>query len=1248
MFSFFLLAQASFSAAQNVTITATPDSGCVPLIVQFNDSVQSGTVINSWFWDFGYLGNTSTLEDPIYGYFTPGVFSVMLITQDTIGTIDTAYTTITVFDSPSVSLNGTDASCNGSCDGAIDAVITGGLPPYASIWGNGASSQDLSDLCFGNYSVTVYDGNSCSVIDSVTVNQPPALSASVTPTSPVLCFGDLGALTANVTGGVAPYFYLWSDGSTAPITVIAAGGTYSITISDFNGCTATAQSTITQNPQITLSVTTTPASASCDGTASVIASGGSGTYTYQWDFGGNICTASSCASLCSGTNYGLTVTDANNCSETEIVTIGSTERVWIQATPAFGCMPLSVQFSDSTDVGFDVVSWQWDFNDGSGSTLQAPTHMFTNPGVYTVGLVAIDSTGAIDTAFTAITVFDIPLIGLISTDASCSGTCDGTIDATVFGGTSPYTFMWSSGETTEDISNACVGTYSVTVTDALGCSFANSTTIQPDSLLVRVFTNDATTGNCDGTAAFQMLGGTFPYTFQLNSGATTVCNSIACGNLCPGNYSLTVTDSNGCSNTQPVIIGEDVAFTLGPEQDCINAIPVCDPIIIQTNAYQGVGATEDIDGSLSCLQNGENNSVWYIFEIAGSGILEFTISAISQPTDTIDYDFALFDITNASCADIINGGLEVRCNYAFTDSITGLRTGFTETSAGPGGDKFCAPLAVTPGQKFVLLIDNFSSLVNGFILDFTSGTATFNYPYSIDISKAGVLDCASDSLLSIEFSSPIPCTLLDTDGSDFQITGPSSITISGASSYHCSVANSTQEILLEYSGAFLPGQTYQITVDFTDSLAYCFSIPTDTFSFNADSTAEGFTVSITQLFPVFCAGDASGALTATVSGGVPPFNYQWSIGSSTQLIANLPTGNYSVTVIDDIGCSGFQQFTLQPGNSSCVWPGDANSDGIANNLDILSIGIAHGFTDFARPNATLAWDAQPCPDWSQNFANGVNYKHADCNGDSIVDNNDTLAVSLNYGLTHAKFPGQSCLNEPPLFVDLPDTLYPGDTVAAPILFGTASLPVTDLYGVAFSIGYDENIIDTNSVHVTYDNIWLNTQDSTILGFAKDFYFNGNADVAMSRTDHVNLAQRHGRIGILHFTIKDDVSGKNATTVTLEISITNTTAIDSAENLLFVCGDADSAIVVIEPNGLKQLNESFRAKIFPNPANEKLFVKTEKPMQHIALYSVHGKMLLKESPTQNFFEMNMQELPAGSYVLVLSNGKISEYHRVIKY
>jgi hypothetical protein len=216
-----------------------------------------GTAPYTYLWS-----NGATTED--LAGITAGTYTVTI--TDANGCTTTASVTIT---EPTATLGATttqtDVLCFGNSTGAIDLTINGGTAPYAYLWSNGATSEDLTNIAAGTYDVTITDGNGCTITSSVTITEPTATLAATTTQTDVLCFGNsTGAIDLTITGGTAPYAYLWSNGATSEDLAGITAGTYTVTITDANGCSTTASVTITE-PTATLGATTTQTDVLCFG-----------------------------------------------------------------------------------------------------------------------------------------------------------------------------------------------------------------------------------------------------------------------------------------------------------------------------------------------------------------------------------------------------------------------------------------------------------------------------------------------------------------------------------------------------------------------------------------------------------------------------------------------------------------------------------------------------------------------------------------------------------------------------------------------------------------------------------------------------------------------------------------------------------------------------------------------------------------------------------------------------------------------
>ena len=335
----------------------------------------------------------------------------------------------------------TNVSCFGLNNGSI-ALTMSLAGSYTYSWSNGASTASISNLAPGTYSVTITNSSGCTLVSSYTITQPLIVGASATATSNysgfnISCFGlSNGSATVTPSGGTAPYSYLWSTGATTQSITNVPAGTYSVTVKDTNNCTSPATVVLTQptalslNPVVSVNVS---CFGGANGTINITANGGVTPYTYSWSNGS---VQEDLSNLSAG-NYAVTITDGNGCS-----TIGS-------------------------------------------YTITEPT-------------LALSLTQT-------------------QTNVSCFGGTNGSLNITTIGGTAPYTYAWSNGSNSEDLSNITAGTYSLTITDSKGCQTTGTFTIteptQPISQ-TSVISNVLCFGGTSGAIDISVQGGTTVNTYQ--------------------------------------------------------------------------------------------------------------------------------------------------------------------------------------------------------------------------------------------------------------------------------------------------------------------------------------------------------------------------------------------------------------------------------------------------------------------------------------------------------------------------------------------------------------------------------------------------------------------------------------------------------------------------------------------------------------------------------------------------------------
>ena len=554
------------------TLTVTDSKGCIKIatatVVQpFGISVNVNLISNVTCFG-GNNGNASALAingtgnytylwstgatTAIVNNLTAGLFTVTATDQNGC----TANNTITITQPTALQIAfvKSDVVCNGGSNGSATANVSGGVSPYTYLWSNGVNSPTISNLMAGTYTVTIIDNVGCTKTGSVTISQPNAVTVITPSTINCICFGtSTGSATALASNGVAPYNYLWSNGgNTATINNIAAGA-YTVTATDANGCSATTVATITQPTPLTVSIAATTnvlCNGGATGSATGVANNGTAGYFYQWNTGATTATINN---LTAG-SYTITATDANGCNASATVNITQPSAISVNGTVVNvncnGSSTGSISLNVSGGAGGYSYLWSNGATTSSVNSLAAGTYTVTvkdaNNCTQSKSFNVIQST-AITGTFT-------------KTNVSCFGGNNGSLTINVSGGAAPYNYAWAIGATTATITNRPANTYTVTVTDALGCTNLFSSTItQPNQLVISpTVTNVSCNGGTNGSITIAMVGGVSPYTYLWSNGKTTANNT----GLVAGVYTLTVTDASSCSTQSLITVTQPPALDL--------------------------------------------------------------------------------------------------------------------------------------------------------------------------------------------------------------------------------------------------------------------------------------------------------------------------------------------------------------------------------------------------------------------------------------------------------------------------------------------------------------------------------------------------------------------------------------------------------------------------------------------------------------------------------------------------------------
>ncbi|MBN2669458.1 MAG: PKD domain-containing protein, partial [Bacteroidales bacterium] len=487
---------------------------------------------------------------------------------------------------------GTNPVCNGGSNGSILVTAVDGEVPFNVSWsgttsGNPAGNEMTSigstyvipNLSAGTYSVSVTDNVGCVNTIDVTINDPLALTLSLSADNPTCnndCDGEVSV--TSVTNGSAPYSYTWSDGDHNQINTNVCSGTFNVTVQDNNGCLAYGNTTVINPPALVLNLN--PSSATCgasNGSIGVSITNGAPLYDIDWAPGGLANNQSSPYTIdnLSPQTYGVTVTDDDGCvvSGSIAVADGGNVVAAIANEPSQCLATNNFTFDGSGSTTISAPTYSWGFGDGNTATGVSPSHTYLSAGSYVVTLTVTDGSCTDDQTLT-VNVLPEPTVNITPSDASCYGYSDGQIIIAINSGTAPLqNIAWSpSGGTGTTASALAAGNYTVTFEDANGCpGSANAVVGQPNSIVLNITSTDANCNtSCDGTASANVTsGGTAPFDYDWGAG-TNANNSPTTSGLCGaagaagGNqtYTVTVTDANSCQTTGSVAVNAPPAVSI--------------------------------------------------------------------------------------------------------------------------------------------------------------------------------------------------------------------------------------------------------------------------------------------------------------------------------------------------------------------------------------------------------------------------------------------------------------------------------------------------------------------------------------------------------------------------------------------------------------------------------------------------------------------------------------------------------------
>jgi gliding motility-associated-like protein len=878
--------------------TSTTGSNCAQNDGSATANPSGGTGPYTYSWSDGstVVGTNATANNIFAGAYTVTVTDANMCTQ-------VANVSVTDQAAGSIAVTSTDISCNGVCDGAAVAAVTGGTAPINYLWNNAANTAvaNATALCQGTYSVTATDAVGCVLSATITINEPAVLTAAISANADVTCFSYTdGSATVTSTGGSVPYSYLWNDASaqtTATALGLAPGG-YVVSVTDNNGCQALTNVTINEPVDIQLGGADVDAHCnSADGQATVsVLNGGVGPFTYSWS--GNPSTTLTASNVAPGI-ITATVTDANTCVQTIDITVGDIPAGVVNITNVVN--PLcSGDCNGSATVsmsGTGTAPYTYLWNDPAAqSTVSASGLCDGN-----VTVQATDANGCVSLGNVTLVEPVVLAVQIAQSHPLCFEACDGNLQAQVVGGTAPYAYQWDDPlmQVSLNAGGLCGdGTvYTVAVTDANGCTVTKGGfLVDPPELLMDSVVTNSNCGLADGDGCVSLSGGTGIYNvvWQYN-GSTNLCES----GLAANTYIVDGFDANGC-NAQISVTVSDLS---GPTAT----------ITSQTDVTCFAGA----DGSGTALITGGVQPYDYLWDGNAGNQITPTASNLSLGT----YSLTITDASGcaASTSVTIIQPDSIQINGAMIDPTCFGYTDGQITASAIGGDgnfsfSWNDPANQTNNVASGLPIGNYIvTVVDG------NGCSNFNQFSLFEPAELnGIMNftdvqcnAACNGTATITFvNGAAPVTFLWDD--------PSAQTTSTATGL---CVGNYSVILTDNSGCF-------------DSVSVAIAEPTVLTS-QLDNSGN-----------VTCSGFCDGFATVAAAGGTGPYSYSWTNGAITPTIANICAGNYTCTVTDAQGCISTTSVQItQP----------VSLTGVTSFIDVTCYGQQNGTAGIVASGGTLPY-----------------------------------------------------------------------------------------------------------------------------------------------------------------------------------------------------------------------------------------------------------------------------------------------------
>ncbi len=817
--------------------------------------------------------------------------------------------------------NITNIDCFGDQTGSVDVSVGGGVPPYNYKWSNGATTQNILGVKFGEYVLNVRDQNGCTTQSKATINQSEILVSGVQEVTHVNCNSfKTGAAKIDIKGGVKPYTFKWSNGLKTKDLLNVIAGDYTLNISDAKGCLLNQKVLITEPPAFKGEITNLKqigCHGESNGTIITAFKGGVAPYTFKWS---NEQTTKDIKAIAAGT-YSVTATDNNGCVEKLSAVINQPTKLELALVSSKNNL-CNGEKSGTIDIsvkgGVTPYTYKWtnDKTSQDQSNLGAGTYT-----VYVTGATGCEK--SLEATITEPKPLELSVVSTV--DVNCNGGNNGSVDLTVKGGKEPYKYSWSNGAKTQDITAIVAGSYTVNVVDANGCFNDISAIIkQPEALEASI--TDTKHINCfgesTGAVTLDVKGGTKPYAYKWNSGQTV--EDIE--GLKIGTYSVEIKDAKGCiQNLKTTII----------QPPLLESKVVTTEHVLCNGVKEGSIDVSVKGGVTPYVYTWSNESKEQDISNVGAGAYNVTIQDAKGCKRTLNAEILEPSMLNVAIAEInhlkefgsTNGNIKISTtggkspykyswsNGAITQNIENLIAGYYSLIVvDVNGCRKDLKTEITQPEAIVINVDTIKHIRcygenTGYVkISAIGGVAPYNFNWDNDVIGEELNNVPSGKYV---------LTLTDANGASKQkeinVEQPEyfNLEISEVKHPSCFELNNGM-IRTNVKGGTTPYRFVWNTGATTQDLK---GLTSGSFDVKVtDSKGCSHTDSITLIKPeplvanlldtehIKCNGEHKGKVNVAVTGGTPPYQYNWNHGSKEQNLINVIAGNYTIKVTDANQC----------------------------------------------------------------------------------------------------------------------------------------------------------------------------------------------------------------------------------------------------------------------------------------------------------------------------------------------------------